>query len=137
MPAETIKMNTQINYFLSVWAHWELRLREGLCGDYPSPSAMIMSRTATDFKTKQYTSKTPYINELANHMGYVINQKLAKEKPKQADALLIKYVFPKQKISELLQERKIPIRTLDHRVLKAKEWLSKWIEQDEFFQEFL
>ena len=136
MRSETIYINPQLNRFLNIWAYWEHKWRSKI-GDYPSSSAMIASTTVEDFRTKCYKPKTPYINELAYRMSFAINHKLAKEKPIQANALIVKYIAPRQEIKTLLSQWHIKQRAFDYRVVEAKKWLSEWIEEDEFFQDYL
>ena len=136
MTHEIIKINPQIEKFLNVWSYWECRLREGV-GDYPSPSAFLMSKVIPDFRTKEYQSRAPYINELAGRMNFIINHKLAAAKPKYAEALMIKYIAPRHERDLMLSKKNIQKPTFKYRVSEAKKWLSDWVEEDAFFQNLL
>ena len=70
-------------------------------------------------------------------MNFIIRTKLAREKPDQADALRVRYVYPDGALEKLLHEKHISERTFFYRLSNAKQWLTRWVKEDHFFDDYL
>ena len=126
----------QVQYFLRVWSYWEKTLKAGI-SNLPSGTALAIAKVKPDFLTRQYGSKQPYINELADRMNFIINNQLAKENPNQAEALRIIYLNDFEEIEKIAKEKKITWRGIYKRSTAAKKWLCHKVQNDAFFYEYL
>ncbi len=125
-----------IDWLLDVWAYWEIQLSTGNVGWRPYSSSMI-PLNLSDFRTKQFGSRTPPFNEIADRMNYIINQEMAVSYPSYVNILKALYLSSKKKrLKDIAQEQKISVAGLKIKLRDAKLWLDGRVRGDQLLQSY-